>query len=406
MKKRRFSTAAGHSGLAALCAAALLGLCPAARGDSALQTNSFVLAEDGSVGGALWLAAKSVDVRGTMRDDFFFIATQSSLVDGGEAGSKALLAGTFENDVWGFAEELELSGTVFDHARLFAQALNVSGAIHNGALLAGTTVTIATNGCLGGPAIILGEAMICEGRCEDDVTFIGMSATLSGLFLGDVRITAGEIVLLPGTEIAGDLVYASPSELILDRNVVLHGSLVRSAREAAGGKPDAGPLAMSNLLAESWLYCGALLTALVFLRLFTRPSAAAALDVRRAFWKCLLAGFVGIAMLVLTAVFAAFSVIGIQLAGVCLAAAWILLYLGKIFSGAALGLAVLRRPAFGSFGGLFGACAAGMLLLYLGANVPGLGLFVQAFSTLAGLGALILNLVPGRNLPPPLPPAA
>ena len=56
--------------------------------------------------------------------------------------------------------------------------------------------------------------------------------------------------------------------------------------------------------------------------------------------------------------------------------------------------------------GLLGACAAGMLLLYLGSNVPGLGLFVRAFSTLAGLGALILNMVPGRSMPPPLPPAA
>lgn len=391
--------------LAALAAAMLLGLCPAALGDRVVQTNLFTLAESEAIGDALWLAAGRIDALGTMRDDFFFMASQNTMLEDQAAPSTVRLAGTFENDVWGAANDIALSGTVFDHARLFAQVLSVSGTIHNGAVLAGTTVTIATNACIGGPTFIFGEAMICEGRCEDDATFMGVSATLSGLFLGDVRITASEIAILPGTEILGNLIYSSASELVLDRNVILHGAMVRSAREAAGGA-NSSPFSMSNLLAQSWLYCGALLTALMFLRLFTRPSAAAALDVRGSFWKCLLAGFVGIALLAMTAVFSAFSVIGLPLAGVCLLAACLLLYLGKIFAGAALGLAVLRRPVAGSFGGLFGACAIGMWLLYLAANVPVLGLIIQVFSTLAGIGALILNMASGRALPlqPPLPP--
>lgn len=394
-----------HIPLITLCMAIFSGLSSTAWCDRAVQTNIFILPENKSIQETLWLAADKIDVRGTIGDDLFLMATQNSLLDSDKSGGTVRLAGTFENDVWALGEDIALSGVVFDHARIFAQVLNVSGTVNNSAILAGNTVTMATNACLCGPALILGESMICEGRCEDDVTFMGMSVTLSGLFLGDVRITASEIVILPETEILGNLIYAAPAELVLGRNVILHGALLRSATEATKS-PIAMPFSMANLLTQSWLYCGAVLTALVFLRLFTRPAATAAMDVRHAFWKCILAGFVGIAMLTLTAVFSAFSVIGLPLAGVCLLVIWLLLYMGKIIAGTALGLMVMRKSAFGTYGGLLSACVVGLWLLYLGANLPILGLFVQVFSTLAGLGAIILNLLSNRSQPPPLPATA
>jgi hypothetical protein len=152
------------------------------------------------------------------------------------------------------------------------------------------------------------------------------------------------------------------------------------------------------------LYMGALIVALVFILFLPRVAGDAARRLRRSYWTCLLTGLVAFPLFPILAGLAAVTGVGLALAGVLAAAGFLAFYLGHLAAALWLGSALLQRRGEQSFGSVFPALVAGLLIPYAMLLVPALGLFAGFALSLAGAGALILEAA-GRKagpVPPPL----
>lgn len=373
-------------------AAGLAGLLFAAAEARALprieRAATFALPSNETAAVSLFVLADQVDIAGTCTDDLFLRA------------ARLQLTGTCANDLWAAADELTLDGAVEDHARLAGNKVTVSGHIGNGLLAAGVSLHLATNSVVRGGAVVAADSAMISGAIAGGLRVLANECTLSGRVDGDVHLIAGDIVIMPGTYIGGDLHYRSATELVLDPRVDLQGQLIRDTGPAQG--PAAGPPWSERLITQSYFLLAAWVAGVFVLGVFPGFMGRAVLGLRGATARCGLTGAIGFALLPLLALAAAFTIVGFPL-GLLLGALFVaLLYLGKAAVALALGAFLMRWQGPQSLGRAALALLVGLVPVYAAELVPGAGGLLAMLVNLLGLGALLQALI--RPTPPPPPP--
>ncbi len=353
----------------------------------ALSTNRFALAQGETQAAEFWLyAQEEAELDGTCADDLFLVA-------------KSIRAtGVMERDWWGLAlETLTFSGRVAGRARLASSRTAVlDGEIGGSLLAAANMLHLDTNCVVQGDATVFGGTVISRARIEGSLSLMAARATLGGVVRGDVHLSGADLVVLPETEIGGDLFYTSPRELFLDSSVRLHGQLRRLTppQQTAWVRPSLTQLATR----QAFFYLAALLLGMVFIKAFPRTAQDALSNLRSAPWKSGLVGLLAFALLPLLGIFAIATLIGIPL-GLTLIGAFVVLYsLSKPAAALLLGAFLLRRNAPDLL-----TLSLGLLVLYSLAALPVVGAIIWLASTALGMGGLWLAFA-GRGgvRPPPL----
>ena len=390
----------------------LLLAVPASQAIDFRATDSFALRPASTVTNELWLQAHTIQFAGTAEDDCFLLAD-----DVGQAGMTnpptLRLSGRFKADLWAAGEDVEMTGTVADHARLAAiKTLTVAGSVGRNLMALGPTITLATNGTVGGSAIMVGQNIILNGSIAGHARIIGTRVTLAGDFKSDVSVTANEIIVMPGTRIGGNLAYRMDGDLVLDSRVTLGGRMMKLDLV-----PEApAPVTYASLLLQLGLLFGAIMAGLVFVSLMPGVVALSMHKLAESVWRCLLFGFVTFALVPMVAFFLLFTLVGIPLSLVLIMAYLIVMYLGKIVVGLYVGHAILRRKTPIPPNLLFPVMALGLLVLYAATNLPFPFNMVFWFAiTLSGMGALVGAILDrripvvvayppdGQAKPPPIP---
>ncbi len=340
-------------------------------------TNTLVVAADAELPSETLLAAHSLDIQGSARRDLWLLASTSARFDGEASGDLRVLA-----------RSVVLAGQARQNLLAYA------GGLH-----------LATSSVVRGQAALLGQDVICEGQVEGDAWIFAQSVTLGGAWGGNVRIQAEEIRVVPGTTIAGDLVYTAPRAPVLDATVVLGGEL--KARETL--LPDARSLSVqfsqARFLLHGYLFLAALLVGMPFVGFFPLLAGGAVRNLRAAPWRVLLAGLLTVLLGPLLIGFAVMTVVGIPLA-VMLAALYLLLaYLSHVIVALWLGHLLLRTPGPQSFAQVLAALAAGLFVLYFATALPGVASFVVLPVVVLGTGALVTARLPRPRIVLPRPPA-
>ncbi len=366
-----------------------------------LQTNVFVLGPTETYARELRLVANQILLEGEVKNDAFMMATATPWQADQEAG-RITLAGVCRNDAWALGHSVELSGIVEDHARFLARTIQIHGTIINNALLIGNTIHCTRSADMAAAAWIIGENLIMEGCIEGPARLVGKNVTLAGTFGQDVFIAAQDLVALPGTEIHGNLIYRAPREFIADKRIIIHGQLIReSMPEQLSGQRR--PVAWKPFLYQSWLFLGALLTALLFTAFFPAFTARVQGQLRYAFWPSLATGMLILSLIPLLVLVALISIIGIPLGMLLVLTLAGLTYIGKIMTALALGLWLFRRPVPGQAKQFLWPLLMGLLLLYVGINGGWAGWALWLLVSAAGGGALLRTLAggtPSADLPP------
>lgn len=376
-------------------------------------TQNYRVAPDQTVSNELWLQARTIVIRGTMADDCFLLADSVSQAVATNPPT-VQLAGVCQSDVWALGEGIEVTGSIRTHARLAAtKSLAVAGAVGGNLMAAAPTVTLATNAVIAGSAVLAGQDILLHGTLAGNARIFANKATLSGTIGGDCQITANDITIMPGTRIAGNLVYRMENDLVLDSRVELGGKIIKA--DWPERRPSS-PLTAASLFLQVTLLCGAILAGLVFMLLMPGFLALSVHKLSESPWRCLLLGFIIFALVPMTAFFLLFTLVGIPLSALLALAYLIMMYLAKIVTGLHLGHVLLRRktpipPQF-----LLPTMALGLFVLYAGVNLPfPAGLVAWFALTLCGMGALagamldrripvLVSLPPaGTAKPPPLP---
>jgi cytoskeletal protein CcmA (bactofilin family) len=376
------------------------------------SADTFSLPCDQTISNELWLQARTITFAGHAGDDCFLLADSISQVSTA-AISTVRLPGTFGADLWAAGESVEFNGSVIHHTRLAAmKTLLVAGRIDGNLMALAPTITLSTNALVGGSALLAGQDIILNGKIAGNTQIYGATVTLAGQFEGNLSVTASDINVMPGTRIAGNLVYRMDRDLVLDSRVEVGGKMIKAEHL----QPEKSASTSANLLLQLGLLCGAILTGLVFVSLMPGIVALSVHKLGESPWRCILFGFVAFALIPMTAFFLIFTLVGIPLSATLVLADLILMYLGKIVVGLHVGHLIIRRKTPIPPNLLFPVMSLGLLLLYTASSLPfPVGIAFWFMITLAGMGSLVgamldrripvmINYSAGnQGKPPPLP---
>ena len=356
------------------------------------SAEAFHLASNDTVAAQTLLYAASARIDGESLDDLFILAADTAF-----NGSAAA-------DAWFLGNTIAIPGRIAGHTRALARTLTISGALDRDLTAIASIVRITTNVAVGGVVDLMAEQASLEGSFHGPVRLLARSVTLAGAYAETVRVIAEDIVVLPGTRIAGDLVYTSPKELFLDKSVLLGGALRRSAptNQPEGTWQDQLQLfSMQSARALAAMLCG-----MALLAFFPRLTARAVRHVQRAPLRCALGGLAAIMLLPIAAFLMALTLVGIPLA-LLVAGLWLAgLYLSKIIVALWIGHLLLRRPGPHTFGRTALRLLVGLTVLYAVTLLPLIGGSLALLIGIYGFGALLFAVVRGderRVQPPSLP---
>jgi cytoskeletal protein CcmA (bactofilin family) len=321
---------------------------------------------DGTINGDLISWARRVHIRGAVKGDVL-------------AAAQALdVEGTVEGNIYTAAQGFALRGTVVRNVYAWAQTVSIdSGAQLRNDLTAGCGVAN------------LGGAV---GR--DAALFCG-SAELRGSVARNVQAYVGNIVLDPSARIGGDLTanVEKSDQVQIEPGASVAGRTNLELRKRRS-RESSRYLQASFYFWQAVRLIAALLTGVVFFLLWPFLFEARAESTGRALLS------VGIGFLVLIATPIAVCVTGITIVGLPLAiiglVVWFAaLYLAKIFVAALIGQAMVRQsPGKRSerLGTFVLALLTGLVILFVGMNVPYLGRLVSFVVLLLGLGIMSAQL--------------
>ncbi len=331
------------------------------------------------VGGDLITAGRNVNVQTKIGGDLAAAGSNVTVAEPVQgyvmaAGSKVNINGAVGNDLWAAGSKVSVNAPVADNARL-----------------AGSSVVLQPQASVGRDAYLAGNSIEVLGRVERDLKVGAASVRLASEVGGSVQASAGNVKVLPGAVIRGDLIVTGPNAPEISPGAQVLGRVVHHA-EAAGRR-------WSPVNWLVWWMC-------MFLAVLILGAAAIALSARwtdriaeklaRRPGYALLAGIIALVVIPLICVLLAVTVIGIPLAIVLFALYCVALALSCVFVSYLVGswlLGRLRRDGTSPYARL----AAGALVVAFFCSLPWIGWVVQLVVLMIGFGALILERKDSRQ---------
>jgi cytoskeletal protein CcmA (bactofilin family) len=309
-----------------------------------------------------------------------------------------------------------------------AGTVRVDGRVDGDLVASGGQVIVA--GTVTGDALIGAGSTTVSGEVDGDLRAGTGQARIEGRVNEDVLLGAGQATITSGSQIGGDLIFASGrmqmdgavagSVLGSTGNYTRDGSVGDSERvnlaEPAGEERE--PTVADRVVDGVRRYVSILVIGVLLLWLLPRLFRGAADSARSRPLPSLgigILGFIGVIvgliLLLLVTVLVAVvlgllglgSLTGVTVFGGLLVAAIVVFlfvlaiaFAAQAVVGLALGHLVLRGEGR-SFPSTLGALALGVLVVVLVAAIPFVGGWIEALLVLLGLGALLLMARPGRR---------
>jgi len=305
------------------------------------------------------------------------------------AGGELLLAGPVAGDQVAFGGKLRFDGSVSQDLYAGGGQVALEGSVARNARVAGGEVSLGPRARIAGNASFAGGDIKVLGAIGGYLQAAGGRVLIDGRVDGDVEAATGALELGPKARIGGRLRYRGGAPLVQDAAAQVLGGIERlemPVRRVAERSPAPAVFGVWTL----GLMVMAAVLVLALPGFFGRVAAAA----RTRFGWSLLWGFLALAAIPLAAVILLATVIGIPLALVALLGYLVLLLVGYVAAGIALGDATLARwwtprAAHRGWRALF--AALGVLVIGLVALIPWLGALIALAALLSGMGALLLQ---------------
>ena len=334
--------------------------------DDTLLAAGETIAIDGNVNGDLLAFGRSVTVRGNVTGD---------LITGGETIN---VEGTVGGNVIGGGRGVSLL-----RARV---GRNLYGF--------GRDVSVDAAAEVAGNALAFGEKIDINGRVGTDVKGFGANVTVSGAVEGDVEGFAGKVTLLPSARIGGNLTahVDSMDDLEIAAGAVVGGSVDTQLvdREQRRNRYLTVRYYVNQVVRLGALFLSGLLLLWLFpaLRDASFPNAGAVLK----------AGGLGLAAAVtlpVAALLVCLTIVGIPIAILVFALGAIGLYVSKAVIAQIIGRSVFRAPQGPPH--YAATLIAGLVIVVVAINLPGIGGLANFVLTLVGFGVIVSLLLARLN---------
>jgi hypothetical protein len=305
------------------------------------------------------------------------------------AGGELLLAGPVDGDQIAFGGKLRFDGAVRQDLYAAGGQVALEGSVARNARVAGGEVSVGPRARVAGNASLAGGDIKVLGAVGGYLQAAGGRVLIDGRVDGDAEVATGALELGPNARIGGRLRYRGGSPLVQDPAAQVRGGIERLELPVRERAPRAAAPAAFGV----WTL-GLMVMAAVLVLALPGFSGRVALAARARFGWSLLAGFLTLAAVPLAVVVLLATVVGIPLALLGVLGYLVLLLLGYVAAGMALGEAVLGRWAASRAahrGWRALAAALGVLAIGVVALVPWLGALVAFVALIAGMGALLLQ---------------
>jgi cytoskeletal protein CcmA (bactofilin family) len=176
---------------AGLCA--VLTLPSPAAATEIRKADTVDIGRDEKIKGDVYIMGERVRVDGTVDGDVI-IFSQSVDVNGHVMG-----------DVIAFGQSVRINGQVDGNLRCANNNLTITGTIAKNATIFGQTVTIDSNGKVGGSLTTFGESFSMDGSVGRDMLLFFAHGTLAGKVAGEVRAKGDSLVISSSAVIDGPI---------------------------------------------------------------------------------------------------------------------------------------------------------------------------------------------------------
>jgi hypothetical protein len=373
----------------------------------------FVLALCGATAGCVIHGDGDESVSRTFGSDYFgaggmLTLTETVAGDAIIAAGQIATAGEVGGDLIAAGGEVSVGGSIGDDLYVAGGEVRVDAIVTGNARLAGGDVSVGPATVVAGALSLTGGRIVFEGNTHSYLQAKGASVRIDGAVHGDAEVESGEIDIGPETRIAGKLIVRGPTEPSIPEGAEILGGL--EFHEEDAGRYFRGDGAGDELHSVAhrvgsflWV-AGVFLVGTLFTLLLPGYSGRAADFIGREPLKSLGLGFVVLVCVPVLIVLLLITIVGIPLALILLPGYLALLFLGWVTSALFLGrkgLALLRSSPVTSTAARLGALLLAVLALWLLAQVPLIGGWIQFAALLLGIGALVWQVGPRREPPAP-----
>ena len=284
------------------------------------------------------------------------------------------------------AGDIEVRARIGQDLRAAAGNLTLAAPVGGDAHLVGGSVRLERGAEIAGPAWIAGGDVQLLGRLGGRTKIYAGSVVIDGIVNGDLQITAKNIELRPGAQIAGAVRYTSPNELRMAEGAKVAGAIERQPTRSL----DRSPRASGSFGIVLWLL-SLFAAGVVWLLLFPGYAGAAQAQLQKAPAASLGVGFLVLVAMPVAVALLAITIVGLPLALTLLAAYGLVLLAGYLVVATTLAdrlLVAAGKPA-ATRGWRFASLAIALLLLLLVSAIPVLGWLIALGVLMAGSGALV-----------------
>ncbi|MCR4280440.1 MAG: polymer-forming cytoskeletal protein [Candidatus Komeilibacteria bacterium] len=333
------------------------------------QDKSFYLPAGESYNANLYEVGQSINIAGTVNGDVYAV------------GKEVNISGSVKGDVFVVASEVRISGQVDGNVRAVGRTITLNSVIKRAVALGGEKIYFNDQSSVGATAITFASHLEMRGNIAGNLDGAAQNALITGS-LTHTNLYTEELILTETAEIRGNLNYSSSREANIEAGATVNGEINRTVRVVSERPSDGSQLALRKL----WQLLSLLLIGLIFIWLMPKRIAELSQPILVDPWRILLWGLAVFVLTPLAIIALMFTVIGIPLGIIILAAYGIMLYVARIFSAVAIGLWLARR--FHWTMALSWVFLIGLVVYLVLTVIPFFGDIVALAAMWFGLGAL------------------
>lgn len=272
-------------------------------------------------------AGQNVDVGGNVQGDAIL------------AGANVSFSGNTTGDILLAGGNVRVKGDSAGNVRVVGGNITLDGVVNKNVTIVGGSVIIDEDSVVKGNLYVAGGSVELRGQVQGNAAVYGSQVIFSGKVQGNADFEASEVIIRQDAAIAGNLTYASSTDLAISEGVV-RGTVTKVPMKnyASNYAQTKQAESTSNLGVIVWQFLSLLVVMLVLSRFFAKQIKALTLPIaREEVWARIASGFIWLVLNPIIIFITFLTVIGLPLALMLLFVYVVLLIIALAITPALLG---------------------------------------------------------------------
>lgn len=344
--------------------------------------NSIKLNKEEIADGNVYASCSDMTIDGTVNGDVIAVCKTITI------------NGTVNGDLIAFSNNLTINGDIKGSARIAGASLNINGRVGHNVNALGNEINLSSNSLVNWDVLIAGVNGIFNGNINGNLHGYITTATISGkigkninLNITDERTAPGQggLLITKDAVIGGGLTYLAKQDARIESASSVVGLTIKQPVKSVPRSP-------MNVLAKIFYTASSLiLIALVLVSLKKKAVTDIVKIMESKWWQSLLTGLSILIVAPIIILLFVFTIIGIPLALIMLAAYFVSLMLAVIFPSIFIS-DLLFKKIFKKPVNIYASLITGLIIFAMLISLPFIGWLISFLSLIWGLGALLITI--------------